>query len=84
MSATYDRICTRVLAVADHVQKTHDTVRATAKKFKVSKTTIHKDLKERLPIIKPQLIPIINKILEENLEDAPSRGGESTKKLWTA
>ena len=49
-----DRIMTRALSAAEYTLDNHSTVRETAKVFKVSKSTVHEDLTERLPKINPQ------------------------------
>lgn len=55
------------------------TVRNTAKAFGVSKSTVHKDLSERLPKISPVLYGRVKEILEENKQQRHIRGGLATK-----
>lgn len=55
------------------------TVRATAKAFGVSKSTVHKDLSERLPKLSPALYVRVKAILEENKRERHIRGGLATK-----
>ncbi len=55
------------------------TVRATAKVFGVSKSTVHKDLTERLPKLSPSLYKKVKLILEENKQQRHIRGGLATK-----
>ena len=75
-------IIKRVVDVADHIIATKDTIRETAKKFKISKSTIHKDLQERLNQIDIKKYNIIKKILHEHLESRHIKGGESTRQLF--
>ena len=75
-------IIKRVVDVADHIIATKDTIRETAKKFKISKSTIHKDLQERLNQIDIKKYNIIKKILSEHLETRHIKGGESTRQLF--
>lgn len=68
----------RVLEIAYYILETGDTVRSTAKKFKVSKSTVHKDLTERLKIINFNLYLQIVKVLEKNKAERHIRGGNAT------
>ena len=58
------------------------TVREAAKAFELSKSTLHKDLSERLPEINKQLYLRIKDILDFNLAERHLRGGEATKKKY--
>ncbi|MGN0601915.1 MAG: sporulation transcriptional regulator SpoIIID [Oscillospiraceae bacterium] len=55
------------------------TVRATAKEFGISKSTVHKDLTDRLPKISPQLYRQVKELLEVNKRERHIRGGLATK-----
>ena len=55
------------------------TVRSTAKVFGISKSTVHKDLTERLPELSPELFKSVKKILEQNKMERHIRGGLATK-----
>lgn len=55
------------------------TVRATAKQFGISKSTVHKDLTDRLPKTSPQLYRQVKELLEENKRERHIRGGLATK-----
>lgn len=72
----------RVLALAAHILKTGDTVRASAEKFGVSKTTVHKDMRKRLPIIDKSLARQVARVLETNLEQRHIRGGLATRRKY--
>ena len=75
-------IIKRVIDVAEHIIATKDTIRETAKKFKISKSTIHKDLQERLNQIDIKKYNTIKEILNEHLETRHIKGGESTRQLF--
>ena len=77
-----DKISKRVLEEANYILKTKDTIRETAKKFKVSKSTVHKDLQERLYKIDKYLSEQIKEILKYHIEIRHIRGGQSTKKKY--
>ena len=75
-------IIKRVINVADHIIATKDTIRETAKHFRISKSTIHKDLQERLNQIDNEKYNIIKEILNEHIETRHIKGGESTRQLF--
>ena len=59
--------------------ETKDTVRGTAKKYGVSKSTVHKDVSQRLLRINPLLASEVRVILDENKAERHIRGGLATK-----
>lgn len=73
------RIIQRVLEESEYMLKTNQTIRQIAKKFNVSKSTVHKDLKERLIQIDANKYKQIKQILQFHTEIRHIRGGESTK-----
>ena len=75
-------IIKRVLEVAEHIIDTKDTIRETAKKFNISKSTIHKDLQERLSQIDINKYNLVKKIMDEHIETRHIKGGESTRQLF--
>ena len=75
-------IIKRVIEVADYIINTKDTIRQTAKKFNISKSTVHKDLQERLSKIDIIKYNIIKEILNEHIETRHIKGGESTRQLF--
>ena len=75
-------IIKRVNNIADYIIDTKDTIRNTAKKFNVSKSTVHKDMKERLYEININKFNIVKKIMEEHIETRHIKGGESTRQLF--
>ncbi len=75
-------IINRVYAETDYILKTSDTLRDMAKIFKISKSTIHKDLHERLKEIDVNKFEEVDKILSYHKDVRHIRGGESTKKKY--
>lgn len=73
----------RVLELAYYILERKSTVRATAKKFNVSKSTVHKDITERLEQINPNLAKQLRIILNENKAERHIRGGLATKRKYT-
>ena len=69
----------RVLQFAHYIIDSKDTVRGTAKKFGISKSTVHKDVSERLKKINPSLAVQVRIILDENKAERHIRGGMATK-----
>ncbi len=72
----------RVIKEADFIIKTGYTIREVAKQFNVSKSTVHKDLHERLKKIDNQKYLEVDTILKYHLNIRHIRGGESTKKKY--
>lgn len=72
-------IFSRVLEEADYIINTGKTIRDIASIFKVSKSTVHKDLHERLLEIDKNKYEEVDKILKYHIEIRHLRGGESTK-----
>ena len=74
-----DYIEERVIEIANFMIKSKATVREVAKVFKVSKSTVHKDVSERLPKINPILWEEVKKVLEHNKAERHIRGGKATR-----
>ena len=72
-------IIRRVIDVSNYINETGFTVRETAKVFKISKSTVHKDCTERLFDIDKNLYKKVKKVLNINLSERHIRGGEATK-----
>jgi putative DeoR family transcriptional regulator (stage III sporulation protein D) len=72
----------RTVALAEYIIENRTTVRETARKFGISKSTVHKDVTERLLKINPQLAESAKQILEENKAERHIRGGLATKKKY--
>ncbi|MGL6105550.1 sporulation transcriptional regulator SpoIIID [Romboutsia sp.] len=69
----------RAIVVAKYILEKNTTVRQTAKTFGVSKSTIHKDVTERLEEINPALAKEVKTVLEKNKSERHIRGGMATK-----
>ena len=69
----------RAVQLAQYIIDSKDTVRGAAKKFGVSKSTVHKDVSERLLKINPALAHEVRGILDENKAERHIRGGMATK-----
>lgn len=78
----YSPITERILKEADYMIETGETIREIAKHFKMSKSTVHKDLHERLAKVDKVKYQKIEKILNYHTEIRHVRGGESTKKKY--
>ena len=72
----------RVINIANHIIDTKETIRETANKFNISKSTVHKDLQERLYQIDINKYNIIKKIMNEHIQTRHIKGGESTRQLF--
>lgn len=72
----------RVLDIADHILESGHTVRQAAALFAVSKSTVHKDMIERLWLIDRETAEQVKKVLEKNKAERHIRGGEATKKKY--
>lgn len=79
-----DYIEERVLEVANFIIDSKATIRKTAKVFGVSKSTIHKDMTERLPKINPSVAKEAKLILDLNKSERHIRGGKATKLKYKA
>ncbi|MBQ9485877.1 MAG: sporulation transcriptional regulator SpoIIID [Clostridia bacterium] len=69
----------RVRQEAFYIAETGATVRDTAKVFHFSKSTVHKDVTERLLEIDGELYEKVKKVLQKNLDERHLRGGNATK-----
>ena len=74
----------RAIELAQYIIDSKDTVRGTAKKFGISKSTVHKDVSERLKKINPILAREVRVILDENKAERHIRGGKATKLKYKA
>ena len=75
-------IIKRVLEEANYMLETKKTIREIASIFNVSKSTVHKDLHERLGEINIELFDQVDNILKYHIDIRHIRGGESTKKKY--
>lgn len=77
-----DYIIERVNAIAEYILETGCTVRACAAQFRVSKTTVHKDMRERLQKINPGKAAEVSRVLDGNREERHLRGGNATREKY--
>lgn len=78
----WDYISERVIREAEYVIETKSTVRAAALNFNISKSTVHKDVTERLKEIDKQLFKDVREVLNTNLSERHIRGGLATKNKY--
>ncbi len=72
----------RACELAVYIIETGATVRTAAKKFHISKSTVHKDLQQRLPKYNPELYSQVRKVLDLNKQERHIRGGLATQKKY--
>ncbi|MEF2919178.1 MAG: sporulation transcriptional regulator SpoIIID [Acutalibacteraceae bacterium] len=72
----------RAVELGLYIIESKATVRSTAKKFGVSKSTVHKDVSERLKYVNPQLYSQVKLVLELNKAQRHIRGGMATRKKY--
>lgn len=72
----------RVIDIANHIILTKDTIRKTAVIFNISKSTVHKDIGERLMTLDINKYQEVKKIMLNHLETRHLLGGESTRQLF--
>ena len=77
-----DYIENRTLELANYIIENKSTVRETAKKFGISKSTVHKDVTERLMKINKFLAMNVKVVLDENKAERHIRGGMATKEKY--
>jgi len=77
----YD-IESRAVTLAKHIIETGNTVRDTAKIFGISKSTVHKDVTERLKKSNPEIYSTVKQILDKNKAERHLRGGEATRQKF--
>lgn len=72
----------RCESLARYIVETGSTVRVTAKEFALSKSTVHKDITEKLKKINPSLYKSVKEVLDKNKSERHLRGGEATKRKY--
>lgn len=72
----------RALTLGQYIAQNGATVRLAAKKYNISKSTVHKDVSERLKLINPTLYKEVRKVLDINKEERHIRGGIATKEKY--
>jgi len=70
--------------LGQYIVDTNATVRSTAKKFGISKSTVHQDITTKLEKVCPQLHSQVKEVLEKNKQERHLRGGAATKKKYEA
>lgn len=75
-----DFIEDRVIEIAFYIYETNATIREAAKKFGISKSTVHKDVTERLLQIDASLAEEIRTILNEHIQERSIKGGLATQR----
>lgn len=73
----------RAIELGRYIAQSECTVRDAAKHFGIGKSTVHKDVTERLIHLEPELYERVRKILDYNLSVRHLRGGEATKQKCT-
>ena len=69
----------RAVMLGEYIIESGATVRDAAKKYGISKSTVHKDLTERLKYIDPALFKEVKRVLDNNKAERHLRGGEATR-----
>ncbi len=72
----------RAIELGEYIIENNATVRAAAKKFHISKSTVHKDVSDRLQNVNPQLYGRVRHVLEVNKAQRHIRGGIATREKY--
>ena len=72
----------RIIAEGLYIKKNKATIRQTASAFNISKSTIHKDVSERLAFLDKNLYLAVKEILANNLKNRHLKGGEETRRKY--
>lgn len=72
----------RAAMLGEYIIESKATVRKTAKKFGISKSTVHKDVSQRLKTINPTLYKEVRAVLDQNKSERHIRGGMATKNKY--
>lgn len=72
----------RCVVLAEYIVETGATVRATARQFGISKSTVHKDVTEILPHVNGALYGEVCRVLSRNKQERHLRGGEATRRKY--
>ena len=72
----------RPVALGEYMVAHNATVRKTAQQFSISKSTVHKDIRTKLPELSPELYEKVEKLLEVNKQERHIRGGLATKRKY--
>lgn len=77
-----DYIEERAIEIANYIIENNATVRQTAKTFGISKSTVHKDVTDRLAQINPSFATEVRKVLDTNKSERHIRGGMATREKY--
>ena len=77
-----ETVIDRATSIANYIVKSKATVRKAAQKFSVSKSTVHKDVSERLKKLDPKLYENVKNVLNLNKSQRHIRGGDATKRKF--
>ncbi len=77
-----EAVIDRATSIANYIVKSKATVRKAAQKFSVSKSTVHKDVSERLKKLDPKLYANVKNVLNLNKSQRHIRGGDATKRKF--
>ena len=72
----------RAVRLAEYITENHSTVRAAAKQFGISKSTVHKDITERLKRVDPELYSEVRDLLNLNKSERHISGGMATRRKY--
>jgi putative DeoR family transcriptional regulator (stage III sporulation protein D) len=72
----------RAVELGEYIIENNATVRAAAKKFHISKSTVHKDVSDRLKAVNPQLYSRVRCVLDVNKAQRHIRGGIATREKY--
>ena len=72
----------RAVELGEYILQNNATVRSAAKRFHISKSTVHKDVSERLQAVNPQLYGQVRHVLEVNKAQRHIRGGQATRRKY--
>ena len=72
----------RAVELGEYILQNNATVRAAAKRFHISKSTVHKDVAERLQTVNPHLYGQVRHVLEINKAQRHIRGGQATRRKY--
>ena len=72
----------RAIELGEYILQNNATVRAAAKRFHISKSTVHKDVAERLQTVDPRLYGQVRHVLEVNKAQRHIRGGQATRRKY--
>ena len=81
-SAKHQQIEERAVTVAEYIVEKNATVRQAAKTFGISKSTVHKDITDRLGAVNPALAEQAREVFDRNKSERHIRGGMATKKMY--